>query len=71
MSLEKQSEYKDIIDQFYSDLLMAERSRKLTAETYKISVEEFLFWIFENKKELDTVISKDLIDDWIDKVRKI
>ena len=61
MSLEKYSEYKDIIDQFYSDLLMAERSRKLTAETYKISVEEFLFWIFENKKELDTVISKDLI----------
>lgn len=61
MSLEKQSEYKDILDQFYSDLLMAERSRKLTAETYKISVEEFLFWIFENKKELNTVISKDLI----------
>lgn len=61
MSLEKYSEYKDILDQFYSDLLMAERSRKLTAETYKISVEEFLFWIFENKKELNTVISKDLI----------
>lgn len=61
MSLEKYSEYKDILDQFYSDLLMAERSRKLTAETYKISVEEFLFWIFENKKELNTVIPKDLI----------
>lgn len=61
MSLEQNKEYKEIIDQFYSDLLMAERNRKLTAETYKISVEEFLFWLIEKKTHLHSVSSKDLL----------
>ncbi|MCR5613164.1 tyrosine-type recombinase/integrase [Treponema sp.] len=51
----------DFLDLFYSDLLMAERDRKLTAVTYRISAEGFLLWCCENKLKIRNIKSKDLI----------
>lgn len=49
------------LDQFYADLLMAERNRQLTAITYRISAEIFLLWCQDRKIKLADITSKDLI----------
>lgn len=49
------------LDQFYADLLMAERNRQLTAMTYRISAEIFLLWCQDRKIKLSDITSKDLI----------
>ena len=49
------------LDQFYADLLMAERNRQLTAMTYRISAEIFLLWCQDRHLKLSKVTSKDLI----------
>ncbi|MCQ2599785.1 MAG: tyrosine recombinase [Treponema sp.] len=49
------------LDQFYADLLMAERNRQLTAMTYRISAEIFLLWCQDRHIKLSQVTSKDLI----------
>lgn len=49
------------LDQFYADLLMAERNRQLTALTYRISAEIFLLWCQDRKLKLREVTSKELI----------
>lgn len=48
------------LNQFYTDLLMAERDRLLTAETYKLSAGEFLLWLENQKIKLASVTTKEL-----------
>lgn len=48
------------LNQFYTDLLMAERDRLLTAETYKLSAGEFLLWLENQKIKLVSVTTKEL-----------
>ncbi|MBR5934164.1 MAG: tyrosine recombinase [Treponema sp.] len=54
-------EIEEFLDQFYSDLLMAERDRPLTAMTYKLSVQQFLLWCQKEKIKLASITVKDLI----------
>lgn len=49
------------LDQFYADLLMAERDRPLTAQTYRISAEIFLLWCQDRHLKLNQITSRDLI----------
>ncbi len=49
------------LDQFYADLLLAERDRQLTALTYRTSAEIFLLWCQDRKLKLSELTSKDLI----------
>lgn len=59
MPLNKRDE--ELLGLFYSDLLLAQRNRKLTAYTYVFSVEIFLEWLEEKNIELSGVTSKNLI----------
>ncbi|WP_318661672.1 tyrosine recombinase [Treponema sp.] len=54
-------EIEEFLDQFYSDLLMAERDRPLTALTYRTSCEQFLLWCQNQKKKLAQITVRDLI----------
>lgn len=58
--MKSNSEISKFLDQFYSDLLMAERDRPLTAETYRLSAENFLLWCQKKKLKLALVTTKDL-----------
>ena len=51
----------ELLEQFYSDLMLAERNRKLTASTYRFSVEIFLEWLKEKNIILQAATAKDLI----------
>lgn len=51
----------ELLEQFYSDLMLAERNKKLTASTYRFSVEIFLEWLKEKNIILQAAIAKDLI----------
>ncbi len=50
----------EFLNQFYADLLLAERDRQLTAKTYKSCAELFLLWCQNRKLKLSEVTSKDL-----------
>lgn len=58
--MKSNSEISKFLDQFYSDLLMAERDRPLTAETYRLSAEAFLLWCQKKELKLSNVTTKDL-----------
>lgn len=50
----------DFLDQFYSDLILVKRNSKKTAETYKISAEEFLKWLQNEHIKIKDVTLKEL-----------
>lgn len=50
-----------LLQEFYTDLLFVENRGKLTAETYLISVEEFLDYLDENNLPLDKVDTQTLL----------
>lgn len=50
-----------LLTKFYSELILIDRLSKLTAETYKISVQEFLQWCGTNQHEIQTLEAKDLM----------
>ena len=53
---------KDIfLNQFYTDLLLVKRDSKQTAITYKISAEEFLNWLTDEKIKLKSVSVQNLL----------
>lgn len=51
----------ELLEQFYTDLLMVKRSSKQTAITYKISAEEFLKWLTEERIKLKDVTTQNLM----------
>lgn len=44
-----------LLEQFYSDLIMVKRDSEKTADTYKISAEEFLKWLVSERIKLKSV----------------
>ena len=46
---------EDFLNQFYSDLILVKRDQELTAQTYKISAQEFLNWLENQKIKLKEV----------------
>ena len=49
-----------LLDQFYSDLILVKRNAQKTAETYRISAEEFLLWLQSEHIKLGSVKAKDI-----------
>lgn len=52
---------EDLLNQFYSDLILVKRNSELTAMTYKISAQEFLEWLVEEKIKLRDVTTQNLM----------
>ena len=50
-----------LLEQFYSDLILVRRSSVQTAETYRISSEEFLNWLVSERIKLRDVTAQNLI----------
>lgn len=46
---------KELLDNFYSDLILVKRDSEKTAETYRISAEEFLNWLVSERIKLKDV----------------
>ena len=55
------TENDSIAEEFYSDLLLAERKAPLSAETYLFSVKEFLKWLSEKKVPLEKASAQDAV----------
>ena len=49
----------ELLNQFYSDLILVKRDSEQTAMTYKISVEEFLNFLVKEKIKLRAVSTQD------------
>ena len=45
----------ELLNQFYSDLIMVKRDSEQTAMTYKISAQEFLNWLVLERIKLKDV----------------
>lgn len=56
---------KIFLEQFYSDLILVKRCSVQTAETYKISGEEFLNWLAKEKIKLSEVSVQNLMSYFI------
>lgn len=52
--------FSDLLSQFYTDLLLVKRSAEKTAETYKISCEDFLKWIIKEKLNLRNITAQNM-----------
>ena len=50
----------ELLDQFYTDLILVKRDSEQTALTYKISAQEFLNWLFNEKIKPSTVTVQQL-----------
>lgn len=50
-----------LLEQFYSDLIMVKRDSEKTADTYKISAEEFLKWLVSQRIKLKSVNVQNLM----------
>ena len=50
-----------LLEQFYSDLIMVKRDSEKTADTYKISAEEFLKWLVNERIKLKSVNVQNLM----------
>ena len=50
-----------LLEQFYSDLIMVKRDSEKTADTYKISAEEFLKWLVSERIKLRAVNVQNLM----------
>lgn len=51
---------KELLDQFYTDLIFVKRDSQQTAMTYKISAEEFLEWLQNERIKLREVTSQNI-----------
>lgn len=51
----------ELLDQFYSDLILVKRSSVQTAQTYRTSAEEFLNWLVEQHIKLKSVTPQNLV----------
>ena len=51
---------KELLEQFYADLILVKRDSEQTAITYKFCSEEFLNWLSEEKIKLSTVTIQNL-----------
>lgn len=51
---------KELLDQFYTDLIFVKRDSQQTAMTYKISAEEFLTWLQNERIKLREVTSQNI-----------
>ena len=49
-----------LLEQFYADLILVERHAELTAETYRISAQEFLDWLVTQRIKLAAVTPQNL-----------
>ncbi len=50
-----------LLDQFYADLILVERDSEQTAQTYKISAQEFLEWLAGEHIKLRDVTAQNLV----------
>ena len=50
-----------LLEQFYSDLIRVKKKKKKTADTYKISAEEFLKWLVSERIKLKSVNVQNLM----------
>ncbi len=53
--------YVELLQSFYSDLLLVERHSELTAQTYSFSCEIFLEWLSEQKLCLETLETQNIM----------
>lgn len=51
---------EQLLDQFYSDLILVKRHAQKTAETYRTSVAEFLYWLQSERIKLSDVKAQDI-----------
>ncbi|MBO4640007.1 MAG: tyrosine recombinase [Treponema sp.] len=52
---------QDLLDQFYADIILVNRMSEMTAQTYRISAQEFLDWLVEKKIKLRDVTVQNLV----------
>lgn len=52
---------RNLLDSFYSELISVSGKSDLTANTYILSISEFLFWCSKSKKDLSSLEIKDLL----------
>ena len=52
---------QDLLDHFYADIILVNRMSEMTAQTYRISAQEFLEWLVEEKIKLRDVTTQDLV----------
>ena len=52
---------QDLLDQFYADIILVSRMSEMTAQTYRISAQEFLDWLVEEKIKLRDVTVQNLV----------
>ena len=50
-----------LLEQFYADLILVERDSEQTAQTYKISAQEFLEWLAAERIKLRDVTAQNLV----------
>ena len=50
-----------LLEQFYADLILVERDSEQTAQTYKISAQEFLEWLANERIKLRDVTAQNLV----------
>ena len=50
-----------LLDQFYADIILVNRMSEMTALTYKISAQEFLEWLVQEKIKLREVTAQNLM----------
>ena len=52
---------QSLLDQFYADIILVNRMSEMTALTYKISAQEFLEWLVQEKIKLREVTTQNLM----------
>ena len=52
---------QDLLDQFYADIILVNRMSEMTAQTYRISAQEFLEWLVQEKIKLREVTVQNLV----------
>ena len=50
-----------LLDQFYADIILVNRMSEMTAQTYRISAQEFLEWLVEQRIKLRDVTAQNLV----------
>ena len=52
---------QSLLDQFYADIILVNRMSEMTAQTYRISAQEFLEWLVQQKIKLRDVTAQNLM----------
>ena len=52
---------QSLLDQFYADIILVNRMSEMTAQTYRISAQEFLEWLVQQKIKLSQVTVQNLV----------